>query len=147
MSEGICAWYGFEKDELRAYVDERGQPKYFCDGDTQTVIVHYIQCVKIDEIKKEDVWNPGRLERIRTWATPDRLRRVKLSDHHIYPLSQLPDLSRCGHFPEIQKEKFDISNGIHRIAFARETGLDCILADVEEGIEVKRSDTHLYKTN
>jgi len=147
MSEGICAWFGFETDNLRDYINERTkQPKYYCNGDVQTIIVHYLQCVKLDEIKIDKPWNTSRLKRIRTWATPDRLRRVKITpENRIQSPRDIPSLSRDGRFSDIQNKKYQISDGIHRTNVAKEIGLDCILADVEEGIEVHKNDTHLYK--
>jgi len=146
MPEGTCAWFGFEKDLLRNYVDERtAQPKYYCNGDVQTIIVRYLQCVKLDDIKIDEPWNNDRLKRIRGWATPDRLRRVKLSDNRIYSPRELPAISRCGRFPDIEEKKFEITDGIHRINVAKEIGIDCILAEVEDGIDVHKEDMHLYK--
>lgn len=38
------------------------------------------------------------------------------------------------------QEKFKITDGIHRINRARELGMDCILASVEERVNVKKTD-------
>jgi len=145
MPEGFCSWFSGEKDELRKYVDERStEPIFFCNGGTQTIIVHFIQCVKLDDIKREPVWNPGRLDAIREWATADRLHRVKLNKANVAKVRDLPCISRSGHFSEIQDKEYEITDGTHRIQIARDLKLDCILADVEEAVEIHRCDTHLF---
>ena len=40
--------------------------------------------------------------------------------------------------PEDEQPKFLISDGIHRIQRAKELGISCILADVEECIHIKK---------
>jgi len=148
MPEGFCSWFSGEKGDLRKYIDERNtEPVFYCDSGVQTIIVHFIQCVKLDEIKKEAVWSPGRLESIRKWATPDNLRRVKLNKQNVAKVRDLPVLSRAGHFSEIQDKEYEITDGIHRIERAKEMKLDCILADIEEAIEIRRCDSHLCNTN
>jgi hypothetical protein len=153
MPEGLCPWYILEKGLLKEYLDERGhQYKFYCNDDTQDIIVHYLQCVKLDEIADQGLDFPSRLEKIRTWATPDRLRRACLAENeqgqHILDIHhhRIPDLSRYGRFPSISTKKFEITDGRHRIQRAKELGIDCILADIEEDLVVHRSDTDFYES-
>ena len=147
-----CKWYKNTKHRspLDNFIEERSVdiPSVNCDNDTQIMVVNYIQCVKLDEIEKREPWSPSREEEIRKWATPDKLRRLKYIQEEetgkkvIPPTAfhNMPMLSREYKFVKSQ-EKFKISDGIHRINRARELGIDCILASVEEHVKVNKTDT------
>jgi len=152
--EGLCPWFIYEKGPLRDYLEERGRTyKFFCHGNEQTIMVPYLQCIKFKDIDEREVWNPGRLSRIRKWATPDKLRRVFINENEYgqkvidkHHKGSLPAVSREGRYPEIKEKKFVITDGVHRIACAKELDMDCILVDVEEAITINRyEDQHLYE--
>ena len=110
---------------------------------------NYIQCVKLDEIEKREWWSPQRVEAVKKWATPDRLRRLRYvqeeeTGKRVIPhtaFHDMPMLSREHKLDSKEQEKFKISDGIHRINRARELGMDCILASVEEHVKVNKTDT------
>lgn len=147
-----CGWYKGKKHKspLDNFIEERSidLPYTYCEKDTQIMAVNYIQCVKLDDIKKVEPWSPLREEAIREWATPDRLRRLKYIEEEtnkkIIPhtaFHDMPMLSREYNLKSKDQEKFKIGDGIHRINRARELGMDCILASVEEHVKIKKTDT------
>ncbi len=113
------------------------------------MIVDYIQCVKLDDIEKREPWNPLREEAVKKWATPDKLRRLKYYQEEetgtrVIPhgaFHDIPMLSREYLLHSSHQEKFKIGDGIHRINRARELGIDCTLASVEEHIDISKTDT------
>ena len=125
-------------------------PSVYCENDKQIMVVNYIQCVKLNEIEKRDPWSLSREETIKKWATPDRLRRLKYkkeeeTERIVIPgtaFHDMPMLSREYDLNGNIQEKFKISDGIHRINRARELGLDCILASVEEHIKIDKTNTN-----
>ena len=167
-----CKWYKntIHKSPLDNFIEERSVdvPSVYCENDIQTMVVNYIQCVKLDEIEKREPWSPAREEAIRKWATPDKLRRLKYSQEEetvnkqlklskrIIPseaFHDIPMLSREYKIDNNEKtakavtqEKFKISDGIHRINRARELSkqpglhIDCILASIEEHVKVNKTD-------
>lgn len=155
-----CKWYKSikHKSPLDNFIEERSIdiPSTYCENDIQTMIVNYIQCVKLDDIEKREPWSPIRVERIRKWATPEKLRRLKYSQEEetgkrIIPseaFHDIPMLTREYKINSSEKlgakatqEKFKISDGIHRINRARELGIDCILASIEERVNINKNDT------
>lgn len=148
-----CNWYKNikHKSPLDNFIDERSIdiPSTYCDNDTQIMAVNYIQCVKLDEIEKREWWSPQRIETIRKWATPDKLRRLKYiqeeeTNKRVIPpgaFHDMPMLSREYKLNSKYQQKFKISDGIHRIHRARELGIDCILASVEERVNINKTDT------
>lgn len=148
-----CNWYKNIKQgsSLDNFIEERSidVPSTYCENDIQIMTVNYIQCVKLDEIKKVEPWSPSREEEIRKWATPDKLRRLKYSQEEgngkrIIPhtaFHDIPMLYRDYKLDNKDQEKFTISDGIHRINRARELHMECILASVEERIKINKTDT------
>lgn len=148
-----CNWYKSIKHRspLDNFIEERSVdlPSVYCEEDTQTMVVNYIQCIKLDDIEKIQPWSPSREEAVRKWATPDKLRRLKYSQEEktgkrIIPsetFHDIPMLSREYKINSDRQEKFKISDGIHRINRARELGIDCILTSVEEHVKISRTDT------
>lgn len=149
-----CSWYKNikHKSPLDNFIEERSIdiPSVYCEEDTQTMVVNYIQCVKLDDIEKGEPWSPSREEAVRKWATPDNLRRLKYSQEEdtgkrIIPseaFHDIPMLSRKYLLHSSHQEKFTISDGIHRINRARELGIDCILASVKEHVYIDKTDTN-----
>ena len=178
-----CSWYKSTKHKspLDNFIEERSVdiPSVYCDNDIQTMVVNYIQCVKLDDIEEREPWSPARIERIRKWATPEKLRRLKYSREEetgkrIIPseaFHDIPMLSREYKIDRNEKtvketakegvakaaiiqEKFKISDGIHRINRARELcrtaescHIDCILASVEEYVNINKDDTENVELN
>jgi hypothetical protein len=151
-----CSWYKNIKrnSHLDNFIEERSidAPSVYCDNNTQTMVVNYIQCVKLDEIEKIEAWSPDREDTIRKWATPDKLRRLRYHEEEtgkrVIPYTafhDMPMLSREYKLDNNKQEKFKISDGIHRINRARELckteSCDCILASVEEHVKINRTDT------
>lgn len=150
-----CNWYKNTKHRspLDNFINERSVdiPRIYCDtlNDIQTMVVNYIQCVKLDDIEKREPWAPLREEAVKKWATPDNLRRLKYSEYEdtgkrVIPSSafhDIPKLSREYNLNIDKQEKFTISDGIHRINRSRELNIDCILASVEERIRINKTDT------
>lgn len=157
MTYEPCNWFKNikHKSPLDNFIEERSidAPSVYCENDIQTIAVNYIQCVNLDEIKKIEPWSPVREEAIRKWATPDKLRRLKYHQEEtgkrVIPSTafhDMPMLSREYKLNDKTHEKFNISDGIHRINRARELRsnnchIDCILASVEEYVKVKKTDT------
>lgn len=155
-----CSWYKNikHKSPLDNFIEERSIdiPSVYCEEDTQTMVVNYIQCVKLDDIEKREPWSPPREEAVRKWATPDKLHRLKYSQEdtgkRIIPseaFHDIPMLSREYKINSNIQEKFKISDGIHRINRARELcrtanscRVDCILASVEEHVDIDKTDTN-----
>lgn len=158
MTYEPCGWYKGTKrgSQLDNFIRERSinMPSVYCENDIQTMAVNYIQCVKLDEIKKVEPWSPSREEAIRKWATPDKLRRLKYyldeeSNKRIIPseaFHDMPMLYREYKLNIDKQEKFKISDGIHRINRARELNIDCILTSVEESVNVNKADTKNVET-
>lgn len=147
-----CNWYKNikHKSPLDNFIEERSidAPSIYCDNDIQTIAVDYIQCVKLDDIEKREPWSPSRVETIRKWATPDKLRRLKYHQEEtgkrVIPhdaFHDMPMLSREYKLDNKNQEKFKITDGIHRINRARELSMDCILTSVEEHVRINRTDT------
>ena len=147
-----CSWYKNikHKSPLDNFIEERSIdiPSVYCEEDIQTMVVNYIQCVKLDDIEKIEPWSPSREESIRKWATPDKLRRLKYSQEETGERTipsetfyDIPMLSRKYKIESDRQEKFKISDGIHRINRARELNIDCILASVEEHVNINKTDT------
>lgn len=154
-----CKWYKSTKkgSPLDNFINDRSYdiPYTYCDNDIQTMVVNYIQCVKLEDIKKVEPWSPVREERVRKWATPDKLRRLK---YHIEEdtgkreisheaFHDIPMLSREYKLDNQKQAKFQITDGIHRINRARELcrtaescHIDCILASVEEYVKIHKTD-------
>ncbi len=153
MTYEPCDWYKSikHKSPLDNFIDERSIdiPYTYCERDTQIMAVNYIQCIKLDEIEKREPWSPAREEAIRKWSTPDKLRRLRYiqeeeTSKRVIPSTafhDMPMLSREYKLNSKEQEKFKISDGIHRISRARELGIDCILASVEEHVKVNKTDT------
>jgi hypothetical protein len=161
MTYEPCNWYKSTKDKskLDNFINERSadRPDVYCDtlDEIQTVVVKYIQCVKLDDIEKIEPWSHSREEAVRKWATSDKLRRLKYSQEEetgkrIIPseaFHDIPMLSREYKLDSNEKttkaviqKKFNINDGIHRINRARELGIDCILASVEEHVYIDKTD-------
>lgn len=152
MTYEPCDWYKGtkRKSPLDNFIDERSidLPYTYCEKDTQIIAVNYVQCVKLDDIEKREPWSPAREEAIRKWATPDKLRRLRYiqeeeTGKRVIPptaFHDMPMLSREYNLDNKYQEKFKISDGIHRINRARELGIDCILASVEEHVKVNKTD-------
>jgi hypothetical protein len=155
MTYKPCSWYKSAKDKskLDSFINERSvdMPDVYCDtlDDIQTMVVNYIQCVKLDDIEKREPWSPSREEAIKKWATPEKLRRLRYireedTGKRIIPseaFHDMPMLSREYKLNTSHQEKFNISDGIHRINRARELGIDCVLASVEEHVDIDKTDT------
>lgn len=153
MTYEPCKWYRGTKHKspLDNFIEERSTdlPSIYCENDTQTMWVNYIQCVKLDEIEKIEPWSPAREEAIRKWATPDKLRRLRYiqeeeTNKRVIPSTafhDMPMLTREYKLDNKDQEKFKISDGIHRINRARELRTDCILSSVEEHVKVNKTDT------
>lgn len=154
-----CNWYKSTKHQspLDNFIEDRSLdlPYTYCEKDVQIMVVNYIQCVKLDDIEKREPWALGRVEAIKKWATPEKLRRLKYlqeeeTNKKVIPpgaFHDMPMLSReykLGNNEKTTKpiiqEKFKISDGIHRINRARELGIDCILATVEEHVKINMTD-------
>lgn len=156
MTYKPCSWYknAKHKSKLDTFINELSVdlPDVYCDtlDDIQTIVVNYIQCVKLDDIEKREPWSPSREEAIRKWATPDKLRRLRYireedTGKRFIPseaFHDMPMLSREHLLHSSHQEKFNISDGIHRINRARELGIDCILASVEEHVDIDKTDTN-----
>lgn len=155
MTYKPCSWYKNikNKSKLDYFINERSVdlPDVYCDifDDIQTMAVNYIQCVKLDDIEKRESWAPLREESVRKWATPDNLRRLKYyreedTGKRVIPsgaFHDIPMLSREYLLNSNYQKKFKIGDGIHRINRARELGIDCILASVEEHVDIDKTDT------
>lgn len=155
MTYKPCSWYKSVKDKskLDNFINEMSIdiPDVYCDtlDDIQTIVVNYIQCVKLDNIEKREPWSPSREEAVKKWATPDKLRRLRYireedTGKRIIPseaFHDMPMLSREHLLYSNNQEKFKISDGIHRINRARELDIDCILASVEEHVDIDKTDT------
>lgn len=155
MTYKPCSWYKSVKDKskLDNFINEMSIdiPDVYCDtlDDIQTIVVNYIQCVKLDNIEKREPWSPSREEAVKKWATPDKLRRLRYireedTGKRIIPseaFHDMPMLSREHLLYSSNQEKFKISDGIHRINRARELDIDCILASVEEHVDIDKTDT------
>lgn len=153
-----CDWYKNikHKSPLDNFIEERSIdiPYTYCEKDTQIIAVNYIQCVKLDEIEKREWWSPQRVEAIKKWATPDKLRRLKYiqeeeTGKRTIPhtaFHDMPMLAREYKLDNKEQEKFRIGDGIHRINRARELGIDCILASVEEHVKINKTDTKNIET-
>jgi hypothetical protein len=152
MTNEPCDWFvGVKyKSHLDNFINERSIdfPLMYCEDDSQTILVDYIQCVDLKEIEKRDWWSSQRVESIKKWATPDKLRRLKYrreedTGKRVIPVNafhDMPMLSREYKLENKDQEKFKISDGIHRINRARELGMDCILSSVSEYVKVKKTD-------
>lgn len=156
-----CKWYKSikYKSPLDNFIEERSIdiPYTNCEKDIQIMAVNYIQCVKLDDIEKREPWSPERVETIRKWATPEKLRRLKYSQEEetgkrTIPSEAFHDMPMLSREYKLNskttkeegvanQEKFKISDGIHRINRARELGIDCILASVEERVNINKNDT------
>ncbi len=155
MTYEPCSWYKNAKhnSKLDNFINELSidLPDVYCDSldEKQTVVVNYIQCVKLDDIEKREPWSPMREEAVKKWATPEKLRRLRYlteedTGKRVIPhdaFHDMPMLSREYLLHSSQQEKFKISDGIHRINRARELGIDCILASVEEHTDIDKTDT------
>jgi hypothetical protein len=163
MTYKPCSWYKSAKDKskLDNFINERSvdMPDVYCDtlDDIQTIVVNYIQCIKLNDIEQREPWSPSREEAVKKWATPEKLRRLRYlkeekTGKRIIPseaFHDIPMLSRKYKLDSNEKtakaviqEKFNISDGIHRINRARELGIDCILASVEEHVDIDKTDTN-----
>lgn len=102
----------------------------YCLGNKQHASVEFIRCVPLHLIKQEPTWNPTRLAHIREWGDEWTLQSVIAEEQN---LRKLPNLSRSQSLnnPE-DKELYEITDGIHRTARARELKLPCLLAKVTE---------------
>lgn len=156
MTYKPCSWYknAKHKSKLDNFINELSVdlPDVYCDtlDDIQTVVVKYIQCVKLDDIEKREPWAPLREEAVKKWATPDKLRRLRYireedTGKRVIPsitFHDMPMLSREYLLHSSNQEKFKISDGIHRINRARELGIDCVLTSVEEYVNIDKTDTN-----
>lgn len=133
-----------------------------CDEGKQYFHFDLIRCVPLDLIEKRDVWSPDRLKRIRAWARPWSLNSVPYEAPGTCNARGLPSFSREVNIGEaladrkgylLQKDvyiktpsgtpsekKYLITDGIHRTARAKELGLSCILAEVNEFIWYRKED-------
>lgn len=158
MTNEQCNWYKNikHKSPLDDFINERTEdiPGSYCEKDKQTFVVNYIQCVKLYEIEKTPPWSIGREDSIKKWATPDKLRRLKYQEgengskrcisHNSF--HDMPMLSREYKLNNKDQEKFTIHDGIHRINRARELGIDCILASIEESVQIDKADKENVET-
>jgi len=149
--EEICDWYLSPKNgsKLDKFLSDRitnGDASYYCDEkkDVQEITVKYFQCVDLNEVAKAEIWNQPRIEKIREWATPSKLRILRYDiDTDKIPHSEFfnkPNYFREYNLNKDEQNKFSIQDGIHRTKRARELGMDCILAHVEELVKIKKSD-------
>jgi hypothetical protein len=155
-----CNWYKSikHKSPLDNFIEERSidAPSVYCNHNTQTMVVNYIQCARLEEIEKIEPWSPAREESVKKWATPDKLRRLKyhqeeetgkkIITHTAF--HDMPILLREYKLDNNIQEKFKIGDGIHRINRARELckmtnscNTDCILASIEEHVKINKNDT------
>ncbi len=155
MTYKPCNWYKNTKpnSKLDNFINEMSIdiPDVYCDtlDDIQTMVVNYIQCIKLDDIEKREPWSPSREEAVKKWATPEKLRRLRYIKEEetgkriitSEAFHDIPMLSREYKLNTSYQEKFKISDGIHRINRARELGIDCILASVEEHVDIAKTDT------
>jgi hypothetical protein len=166
MTYKPCRWYKGVKhgSKLDNFIKERStNPDIYCDtlDDVQTMVVNYIQCVKLDDIEEREPWSPSREEAVKKWATPDNLRRLKYHQEEETgkrcisgsAFHDIPMLSREFLLHSSIQEKFKISDGIHRINRARELrktedgcSMDCILASVEEHVDTDKNDSKNIET-
>ena len=152
MTHEPCRWYESTKHKspLYNFIEERTEdiPHLYCEKDKQTFVVNHIQCVKLDEIQKVEPWSSGREDAIKKWATPDKLRRLKYQEEETGSkrcishdsFHNMPMLTREYKINNKDQEKFTIQDGIHRTNRARELGIDCILASVEEYVRIDKTD-------
>jgi len=110
--------------------------------DEQWIFFDMIRCVPLDLIQHRAVWSPERLERIREWATKWSLNSIPYNRaKQKVKARSLPSLSRTLDIDKVLENnvKYLITDGIHRIARAKELGLPCILAEVTEEIKYTKS--------
>lgn len=164
--EEFCQWFDF--GSLPAFAKQFMQERkisnlfkainkchsYNHENDVQTIEIDSYGCVDLDQIEEQEVWNQMRMERLSKWVTKDNLRmfprEVQVDDTGEPYFTEckdfrqsLPVLSRVLTPDDIKhnkKPKFYITDGIHRIAKAKELGLKCIMAEVEEMLKIKKED-------
>ena len=132
-----CKWFE-PSTELEEYMKPRSRyPKEVeCIDDIEEIFIEYVQCVPLDVIKDPDIWAPRKMERLMKWANRETLNTILMKDHEI-DITKVPLVERLHEWSE-NAPKFDIIDGNHRIAVAKELRLDCILTRVFETIRVKK---------
>ncbi len=148
-----CKWFKFseisEDDEtyIKRSTRDINNTIGYCDSkDRQVICTKSVRCVPLDLIEHVPVWVPSRIEAIRKWADRETINTLKIRynwDNAIKYFDRYdehPRLSKNTYMrePEDEQPKFLISDGIHRIQRAKELGISCILADVEECIHIKK---------
>lgn len=120
--------------------------------DEQSLHFTFIRAVKLEEIKEfefeeGDEIKDHRADEIKKWATQEKLLRIPLcfdEDGVIYysRMGYIIDLSRNLNENNWQNPpKFNsIIDGIHRIAFARKSNYEFILAEITESFNIKKSE-------
>lgn len=84
----------------------------------------HIKRINLDIVKDKQC-EIRKLERVREWATEDLLLNP-------IDMVMLPEFVRITSPENDFSEKYDINNGRHRLQFAKELGMDCILARMGE---------------
>lgn len=138
------------KDFLMRYTNNEPDIYGYCNKnkEEQELCTKSIRCVPLDLIENVAIWNPSRIENIRKWTDRETINVLKINynkktdkkEYDIY--DRHPRLSRTISIdkPIENRGKFRISNGIHRTNRAKELGISCTIAEVEECISIKKTD-------
>lgn len=117
-----------------------------CDSDVQRFDVTSIECVPLDMIAERPVWVQKRLDRIREWSDIETINSLPINKNNSNRFDEvashsLPYLTRDVSLDKncnIIFDKYDIADGIHRVARARELGASCILSRATNIVKIKR---------
>ena len=101
-----------------------------------------IKCVPLEQIEIPEPWAPMRTEQIRQVSVErlmDFLLSVAIEGEVVMGKARV-DTNRLPRMSRVGEDKYRISDGIHRTNVAKEMGLGCILAYVEDCPEISCAD-------
>ncbi len=130
-------FYGYRKRLRKKYSDvfeamkkESPFPYYLEEKCKDKGTESYIAVVWLNEIEETKSIKQYKIDNIKKWADKKTLTRLMLKDDKLHSPIKLPILSRI--VLDDKPYLYEITDGVHRIAVAKELGLDFILAYIEE---------------
>lgn len=151
-SKNVYDWFkygtkpAYFENYLRKYGLNWESAEILGHNDEQTLAFYFIRAVPLNEIAIQDTWDENKLDKVKKWANEDTLLRIYIERFNIVSCnlpnsSPLPYLSRkLTEQNWTNPPKYEIGDGIHRIAFAKLLNLPFIMAEAIEYFTIKKED-------
>ena len=145
IDENLLRYFERSMPEISDFLyekDMREPLKYDCHEDEQYLEVDYIAPILIEDVNFEP-WKESRMDKISKWGNYHILNRIYFNtdennERRILNSLFLPILERTYDL-ESTINKFEVGDGNHRFAFAKENNIPTVMSIVHDKYIIKKS--------